>query len=1284
MISPLLRHELEPIAKSHRQAHLWRGLATCWAAVGVLGLGFIAAFFLADWWSPNTFLVLLVGGVVASVAVWFRSRTFDVDFEWIAHEIEKHDPRLNTLLLAALEQQPDPGSGHFNYLQYRVIREALDYNDQHAWAQRNVEDLFFARCAHHFALILFLGVMAGLAFMRPAAPEAALAHVMESVDGVEVTPGDASVEKGSTVVVLAKFEEPLPAKARLVFGATTNAPKSIQLVKNLNDPVFGGTLTDIQDDVFYRIEFGDGRTRDFRLSVFEHPRLERADAELDYPAYTGMSHRSIEDTRRVTAVEGTELEYRFHLNKSVTTAELVRKGDDVGKDDKVFELIPDPGNTNIYVAKMTLAESRKFELRLVDSEGRENKLPPQINIRVHQNEAAKLKLKFPSRDMQVSPLEEMTLEAEITDDFGLKKYGFAYSLGADEPKFVELGNKDKKDSIEKRIVDGYLLSMEDLNAEPDQLVSYFVWAEDVGPDGEPRRTFSDMFFAEIRPFDQIFRPGDSSKQEQKEKQQQQQGGQAGELIELQKQIMVATWKLKRREASGEKAPKVLPDVAVVRESQEIVISQADEAGAKIEDPEMLQFLEKAKSHMSEAVRELKTAEEEKDLKTLSRAMASERAAYQALLKLQSKEFQVSKQKQKQQGKQSGKKRQQRQLNQLEMKAEEDRYETERQAVNQEQNDPQKREQLQVLNRLRELAQRQQDLNKQIKELQTALQEADTAKEKEELRKQLKRLQEEQRQLREDVDELQQRMEEPKNRDEMAEASEKLEQIRENIRRAEEDLEQGKASQALASGTRAEESLKELKEEFRKKTANEFEEEMREMRSGARELAQTQESIGERMENLDKNKRKTLSDDGERQKLEKELELQKERLEKLKKEMRDVSDIAEVSEPILHRHLYDTLRRADQKRPEEKLENAHLLLSRNFLDDARNEESKVQEDLDDIKRGVEKAAESVLGDEIEALKLARQELERLSRDLERELSQRDPHSTNQMDLASLSQPDGGPAQFTPNSTNRVAQAGGGDQREPREGQKPGQGEDQKPGQGEGQKPGQGEGQKPGQQEGQKPGQQEGQKPGQGEDQKPGQGEGQKPGQGEGQKPGQGEGQKPGQGEGQKPGQGEGQKPGQQEGQQPGQRQTAGNPNGGGGGLRDFFTENQNQELRDSRGPLTGDNYVDWSDRLRDVEEMLDVPELREQVARVRGRARTVRAEFKRHGEEPKWDLVRSQVYGPLIELRDDVIEELARRDSDSSLTPIDRDPVPPRYAEKVRRYYEELGSSEAGRGAVKKR
>jgi hypothetical protein len=38
----------------------------------------------------------------------------------------------------------------------------------------------------------------------------------------------------------------------------------------------------------------------------------------------------------------------------------------------------------------------------------------------------------------------------------------------------------------------------------------------------------------------------------------------------------------------------------------------------------------------------------------------------------------------------------------------------------------------------------------------------------------------------------------------------------------------------------------------------------------------------------------------------------------------------------------------------------------------------------------------------------------------------------------------------------------------------------------------------------------------------------------------------------------------------------------------------------------------------------------------------------------------------------VAEEVRRRESPNSLVPIDRDPVPPDYAESVRRYYERLG------------
>lgn len=114
-------------------------------------------------------------------------------------------------------------------------------------------------------------------------------------------------------------------------------------------------------------------------------------------------------------------------------------------------------------------------------------------------------------------------------------------------------------------------------------------------------------------------------------------------------------------------------------------------------------------------------------------------------------------------------------------------------------------------------------------------------------------------------------------------------------------------------------------------------------------------------------------------------------------------------------------------------------------------------------------------------------------------------------------------------------------------------------------------------------------------------------------------------------------------------------------------------RRNSNPLTGDNFREWSDRLRDVEEMVSDPELRADAARIRERARNLRAELKRHSAVPTWDLVRKQLAGPLAELENRVAEELLRRNSKKALVPLDRDPVPPQYSEKTRRYYEQLGS-----------
>jgi hypothetical protein len=110
-------------------------------------------------------------------------------------------------------------------------------------------------------------------------------------------------------------------------------------------------------------------------------------------------------------------------------------------------------------------------------------------------------------------------------------------------------------------------------------------------------------------------------------------------------------------------------------------------------------------------------------------------------------------------------------------------------------------------------------------------------------------------------------------------------------------------------------------------------------------------------------------------------------------------------------------------------------------------------------------------------------------------------------------------------------------------------------------------------------------------------------------------------------------------------------------------------------LTGEDFGQWSDRLRNVEEMVDLPDVRNQVARVRERARAVRLASKQTQQKPDWAVVKLQIAQPLADVRQRIAEELARRQSSEALVPIDRDPVPNKFSDLVQKYYEKLGGSE---------
>ena len=113
--------------------------------------------------------------------------------------------------------------------------------------------------------------------------------------------------------------------------------------------------------------------------------------------------------------------------------------------------------------------------------------------------------------------------------------------------------------------------------------------------------------------------------------------------------------------------------------------------------------------------------------------------------------------------------------------------------------------------------------------------------------------------------------------------------------------------------------------------------------------------------------------------------------------------------------------------------------------------------------------------------------------------------------------------------------------------------------------------------------------------------------------------------------------------------------------------------DPEGPITGRDYEDWADRLRNVENMVEADDVRNELAKVLDDARAMRIDFRKNNLPPQADTIDQRITMPLLEIRDRLSEELAKLDKDNPLAPIDRDPVPREYRELVRRYYEELGS-----------
>lgn len=965
---------------------------------------------------------VMVGMGVAAVFIGLAPVVFTWlarlrDPVWIGRRIEQQFPELDARLLAALEQKPD--SGGLGFLQQMVIDEAVRHSQRNGWEQIiSGGKLRFAAVLQLAMVLLFGGVVVAMVMDISNRPRAATPTTVKPAPVapfvIKVEPEDTNLERGTALLVEALFgTSRVPSDVQLLARDTEGKIQEISMTRSLDDPRFAVRVPGVKNDMTYAVKYGADQTRWYKVGVFDYPELKQADAKLTFPEYTGAGEKLVEDTRSVTAVEGTKAVLSFHLNKPVSDAHLIpvkKANEKEPTKSEPVELNRDASDPTLYTLTMDLKQSQKFDLQLVDADKRTNRDPAQLTITVTANKPPDLKVQLPGHDVDVSPLEELTVKASVWDDFGVKRVGLTYTIAGQEPKDLVLAEnvtgKERKEISQ-------MISLESLKAQPDQLLSYHLWAEDVGPDGKPRRTLGDMFFAEVRPFEEIFRQGQQPAQgegQQQPQQRQQQQGQQGQgqnvqraedLADLEKQIIAATWKIMRRETSEPLTDAFVPDVKLVGESQASAKEQAEGLGERLTDERSKTYLEIVLKDMTTAVDKLKEAEEGAggtgpSAKPLELAMAAEQAAYQDILRMRARESEVVRNQQGQQGQQNSRnQRQQRQLNQLDLANQQNRYQQQRNAQqqaqqNQQDQNPAQREARQVASRLRELAQRQEELNRQMREAQAALQQARDRQQQEDLQRQLARLREQQQQQLRDADDLQNRLEQPQNQENMAQASQQLDQTRQNLQRASEQLNRGQVDQAQASGQRASEQLNNLREQVRQAAAGQFNEALTQMREQARQLDQNQQQVAQQLAALDQQAQQPTpglraSNTEERQQVAQQLQGQRQDLQKLTDNMRETIQAAEVPEPLLSSKLYDTLRQATQKQPEKALDTSKQLVQQGLLPQARQTEGEAGKAITQLRQGVEQAASSVLGDGTEALRRARNEIDAAAQQLNQEVA-----------------------------------------------------------------------------------------------------------------------------------------------------------------------------------------------------------------------------------------------------------------------------------------------------------
>jgi hypothetical protein len=562
----------------------------------------------------------VAAAIVLALVVPFRRLTR----RWVARQVEQRAPGFEQRLLTLTEGD---GAGSDNAFRELLAEDSLSVARQYSpddVAPNRVVFAAAASAAVAAGILLWLILAApgflgyGASMLWAGAPRSSMGPLYR----LDVSPGDKTVRRKSDQLITAQLTgfSADTVKLHVKYKDSTKWEQApMQAQPGVSS--YGFLIAGLADSLEYYVEAGRASSPHYRLTAKDIAGVERVRVAINPPSYLGLREVVNDPGGDIRTVEGSEAKI------SVLTDRPLEHGVLVFEDGHELPLNREHGlarlsqaeEGNWLSASLQIAKDASYHVAAVES-GERIRISDDYFIESKRDEAPTVRL---SRlDSRVSPIEELPVAVEASDDFGLNSLELHYSVnGGPDQKVPLLPSSGVKQANGKT-----LLYLEDFHLSPGDLVSMYAEAKDAR-----QTTRTDMAFIQAEPFDLTFRQSQAAGGSGAG-----QGNESEQISEKQKQVIAATWNQSRDSSRDRNAAS--ENARFLSEMENKIGEQAKTLSERMHNRELSsagsRFADFSKE-MDRAAEEIRKAAEQLKRQRFEDALGPEERALQSFLRADS-------------------------------------------------------------------------------------------------------------------------------------------------------------------------------------------------------------------------------------------------------------------------------------------------------------------------------------------------------------------------------------------------------------------------------------------------------------------------------------------------------------------------------------------------------------------------------------------------------------------------------------------------------------------------